>query len=103
MDTWAVYDSLRRSAARDAASLEHVRGQVRDGLTELINLAAEMRHTLDRQYVEEVRQRQEAAIKMQPHDAFPSIGGWTDAELFKEQARREAVERDRHRYDRPHR
>jgi hypothetical protein len=102
-DYWDVYKSLRTDPARDDASLGHVRSQLEYALNELVQRRAASEGEEDARFIADLQRRQELAMTMRPEEAFVEATPWmSHAEfLAREQTRREALERDRHRYDRP--
>jgi hypothetical protein len=102
-DSWEVYRSLRTDPARDEASLEHVRSQLEYALNDLIQRRAASEGEEDDRFIADLRRRQELAMMIHPEDAFVESTPWMSHAEFvaREQTRREALERDRHRYDRP--
>jgi len=98
---WDTYHHVRASPGRDQLGMDDARRQLEHALLELLQAVVAVMAGQDKQHITEVRNRQDLGMALHSSDAFPATA-WTSHVGYKtrERARRDALERDKHRYDR---
>ena len=98
---WRDYDSIRRNSDPDAT--DQARGEWEQAMYGWVRALVACKTAEDQENIETRRRRQEHAMKLRPTDAFPRARPQSQQIVYqsRERARRESIERDRRRYERP--